>query len=227
MSNGWIKLHRKFIECSFFNNPNLSHFWIWCLLKATHEEYEAVIGYQKIFLKPGEFIFGRNKAAEETGLSVRNVRTCLVCLTKIGNLTIKTTNKFSIINICKWEPYQNYNIENDHQNDQQLTNKRPTTDHIQEHKEHKEVNTARVSRFEQFWTKYPKKEGKATALRHFLRTVKTDSDWKNFKIATETYLTKLKTEATEYQYIKQASTFVNNWKDWLEYKQPEQTRINI
>ena len=62
-----------------------------------------MIGFQKIDLSPGQFIFGRDKASEETGLSVRTVRTCIKTLENMQNLTIKATNKFSIITISKYE----------------------------------------------------------------------------------------------------------------------------
>jgi hypothetical protein len=51
----------------------------------------------------------------------------LLILRKAGNLTIKTTSKFSIITIINWHSYQGDGIENDHQNDQQVTSKRPHT----------------------------------------------------------------------------------------------------
>jgi len=129
-NSGWIKLHRKIIECGFFNNPDLSHFWIWCLLKASHKELKTSIGFQIISVSPGQFVFGRKVAAIETGLSERTVRTCIKHLCELGNISVKTTNKFSIITICKWDTYQ----KRDDANDQQVTSKRPAGDHIQEYK---------------------------------------------------------------------------------------------
>lgn len=139
MDNGWIKLHRKIIGCGFFNNPNLSHFWLWCLLKATHEEYEQVIGFTAVRLYPGQFIFGRKVAAEETGLSPQTIRTCTRTLISTRNITIQPTNKFSVITICNWAIYQNTETQTNQQTNQQLTNNQPTTNHKQEHKEHKEI----------------------------------------------------------------------------------------
>lgn len=87
-----------------------------------------LVGYQEITLLPGEFIFGRHKAAKELRLTERCVRTCLQTLEKCQNVTIKTTNKFSIVSIINWSSYQGDEISNDHQNDQQVTNKRPASD---------------------------------------------------------------------------------------------------
>jgi hypothetical protein len=97
-------------------------------MKASHKNIHSVIGFQDIEILPGQFIYGRKKASEETGLSERETRTCLQSLIKMQNVTIKTTNKFSIITIINWDSYQAQDEDNDQQNDQQLTNNRPTTD---------------------------------------------------------------------------------------------------
>lgn len=137
MNNGWIKLHRKIVDCGFFNNPELSHFWVWCLCKASHRNVKTSIKYKCVCLNPGQFIFGRHMASIETGLSERTIRTCVRHLEKLGNVTIKATKAFSIITICNWDGYQSVDNSNDQQNDQQVTNRRPTSDHIQECKEQK------------------------------------------------------------------------------------------
>jgi hypothetical protein len=58
-------------------------------------------------------------------------------------LTIKTTNKYSIITVTKWSSYQLIQSLTDTQtdtlNDKQLTNKQQTTNNKQEDKEDKEV----------------------------------------------------------------------------------------
>jgi hypothetical protein len=48
-------------------------------------------------------------------------------LKKSNAITIKSTNKYSIITICNYDSYQQIKIENDRQNDQQLTNNQPAT----------------------------------------------------------------------------------------------------
>ena len=104
-------------------------------MKSTHKEFEAIVGLQTIRLLPGQFVFGRKKASEETDLSEREIRTALAFLKNAGNLTIKTTNKFSIITIVNWITYQGEEIENDQQGDQLPTSYRPHT----RTKEHKNI----------------------------------------------------------------------------------------
>ena len=92
-------------------------------MKASHKEYDAIVGLQIVHLLPGQFIFGLHVASKETGLTIRQIRTILDFLRKAGNLTIKTTNKFSIISIINWPTYQGDVLENDTLNDKPLANK--------------------------------------------------------------------------------------------------------
>jgi hypothetical protein len=127
MNRGYIRLWRKSLDAGWIKNQKLWAFWTYCLMKASYKEFDAIIGLQTVHLMPGQFIFGRKKAAEETGLTEREIRTIIAFLIKCENLTIKTTNKFSIITVVNWPIYQSDEIKNDHQNDQPLTSKGPHT----------------------------------------------------------------------------------------------------
>ena len=165
MPEGYIKLWRKSLEDSLWQNISIWRLFEYCLLKATYREHTVLVGMQEINLKPGQFVFGRKVASEESGLSERTIRTCMEKLKNMRKLTIKTTNKFSIITIVNWGRYQTDEIVNDQQNDQQATNKRPTSDHIQERKERirkERINTYSAD-FESFWKAYPNKTGKKPA----------------------------------------------------------------
>jgi uncharacterized phage protein (TIGR02220 family) len=107
------------------------------LLKAQWQEKNVLWNGEIVNLKPGEFITGRHKMADNVGMTERQVRTRLKLLEKSGFLTIRTTKRYSIITVNNWNIYQGKEIS-DHVNDQQATNRRPTGDHIQEGKEDKE-----------------------------------------------------------------------------------------
>ena len=128
MNRGYVKLYRKANDSGWLKNPSLWTFWCWCLMKASHKEYDVHIGYQTVRLMPGDFVFGRKAAAEELGMTERTVRTSLDSLSRQRNIAIKTTNKYSVITIINWQAYQSEETTSDQQNDQQLTNKRPATD---------------------------------------------------------------------------------------------------
>ena len=127
MNRGYVRLWRKSLDAGWIRNHKLWAFWSYCLMKASWTEYDAIVGLQVVHLLPGQFIFGRKKAAEETGLTEREIRDRLEALKREGNLTIKTTNKFSIISIINWAIYQGEDSEKDQLNDKQLTSKGPHT----------------------------------------------------------------------------------------------------
>jgi hypothetical protein len=106
MNRGYVKLWRKSLDNGWLQNHELWVFWCYCLLRANHKKVIVKIGFQEIFLLPGQFIFGRAQAAHDLMMTEWKIRACLHHLRVCGNLTIKTTNKFSIITILNWHIYQ-------------------------------------------------------------------------------------------------------------------------
>ena len=127
MHRGYVRLYRKSLDSGLIRNHNAWILFTYCLLKASHKEHKVVVGNQEIILEPGQLIFGRRMAAKETGLSERQVRTALGTMGIFEILTIKATNKFSIITIINWDTYQRPNSQGDPQSDPHETRNRPHT----------------------------------------------------------------------------------------------------
>lgn len=129
---GYIKLHRKLLKWEWYSDPNTFRVFMHLLLTASYEE-NSFRGHE---LKAGQVVCGRKQLAKDLGLSERSVRTALEHLKSTNEITIKTTNRFSIITIEKWAMYQSDTDDTDQQTDQQAdtqaTNNRPATDHTQE-----------------------------------------------------------------------------------------------
>lgn len=104
--NGWIKLHKSLLACPIFYNERLLKVWLYCLLKTSHKDYDAIVGNQTIPLKAGQFIFGRAKAAIELNMNESAVYRNMKLLEKNGSISIKSNNKFSVITIENWDKYQ-------------------------------------------------------------------------------------------------------------------------
>lgn len=137
MNQGYVKLWRRSLKSECWKNPNTWRFWCWCLMKASWEKSEVIIGRQKITLEPGQFVFGRRIAAEETGLSEQEIRTVLATSKLTSKLTIKSTNKFSIISIVNWDRYQSGEPENNQQINQQINQQ---SNHKQEERKNRKEN---------------------------------------------------------------------------------------
>jgi hypothetical protein len=126
---GWIKFHRKFIKWEWFKRPHMFHLFGYMLMMACHEDTP----WNGIILKRGQLAVGRHSLSANTGISAQSVRTCITKLKSTNEITIKSTNQYSIITIINYDHY-NYLPEkstnestNDLTNDQPTTNQRPTT----------------------------------------------------------------------------------------------------
>lgn len=92
----------------------------------------------------------------------------------------------------------------------------PTDRHTNKHTyKHTNKHTDKVSEFdfESIWAKYPNKDGKKAADRHFKASVKTEKDWQDINQALKNYLD---SEVVKKGFIKNGSTWFNNWRDWIQ-----------
>lgn len=124
-NNGWIKLHRSLLTWEWYQDHNVVIVFLHCLLKANHEEKK----WQGTIIKKGTFITSQPHLAQETGLSVQNIRTCLSKLKSTGELTVKTTSKYTLISINNYDDFQDTNRQTNRlsTDDQQTINRLPTT----------------------------------------------------------------------------------------------------
>jgi uncharacterized protein YfkK (UPF0435 family) len=137
MHRGYVKVWRKIIDAGWLQNHKLCSLWLWCLIKASHKEFDAIVGCQTVHLMPGEFVFGLKAASKELKISIQSIRTLLDFLKTSQNLTIKSTNKFSIVSVVNWNTYQAEENEINTQTNKPLTNHQQTTNNKQTQEEHK------------------------------------------------------------------------------------------
>ena len=88
-----------------------------------------------------------------------------------------------------------------------------------EQEQDKEKEKEKEKDFEKLWEKYPRKLGKNKALTHFKAQVKNEQDLKDINIALDNYLKSENVVKGNEKYIQHGSTWFNNWKDWIDYKE--------
>ena len=115
---GWIKLFRKFTEWRWYGDANTKVVFLHLLLTANYEDKE----WRGKVIKRGQVVVGRKALAETLRLSERNIRTALDKLESTHEISRQTTNKFTIVTICKYEQYQQVDESERPTNDQQTTN---------------------------------------------------------------------------------------------------------
>lgn len=122
--SGYIKLFRKFDQWGWASRPDTSHLFIWLLISANWKENT----YMGEVINRGSLVFGLDSFSRKTGLSIQRIRTALKHLKSTSEITVKSTNQFSVITITNFENYQDDNtplnkrITNEEQTDNnQLT----------------------------------------------------------------------------------------------------------
>ena len=115
--NGFILLHRKLKQWGWYKDSVVKDLFLHLLLSASFKDFEWM-GRQ---LKAGQLITGRKRLAEELDFTERQIRTALDKLKSTGEVTIETTNKYTIITVVNWDDYQGL----DKIATNKTTNKRP------------------------------------------------------------------------------------------------------
>jgi len=121
MKNGWIKIHYNLLNWEWYDDINTKTLFLHLLLMANWKDKK----WHGILIKRGSFVTSLGKLANQTGLSVQNVRTSLNKLKSTHEITSKTTNKYTYITINNFNDYQE--TTNKLTNNQQTTNKQLTT----------------------------------------------------------------------------------------------------
>jgi hypothetical protein len=114
MENGWIKLHRKFLKWEWSDNPKMVALFIHLLLSANHEDNK----WHGITIKRGQVVIGRKSTNE---------------------ITIKPTNRFSVVSILNWSKYQKFQPTNQPANQPTINQQITTNKNVKNDKNIKET----------------------------------------------------------------------------------------
>lgn len=105
---GWIKLHRKILDCWIWQiKPfDKSRAWIDLLLLAMHHDKNVVIDDKPFVVKRGSYFISRGKLADRWGWSVKKVDAYLKTLENEKMVTTTRTRKGTVVTIVNYEEYQ-------------------------------------------------------------------------------------------------------------------------
>ena len=107
---GWVKLYRKSIDSQAFQNDALWKVWSWCLMRANYKDTWVPVktgrGETQVFVKRGQFIFGRKTASKELKMKPTTVNYRMQKLRDMQNLDIQTDRHYSIVTVRNYNLYQ-------------------------------------------------------------------------------------------------------------------------
>jgi hypothetical protein len=116
-SLGFIKLHKELVDWEWYSDIKVSRLFIHLLLIVNWKDKQ----WRGIQVKRGSVITSYSHLAQETNLSVRSIRTALNKLKNTQELTVKTTNKYSLLTIVNYSSYQSTDKQDDKQDDKEKT----------------------------------------------------------------------------------------------------------
>lgn len=108
LSSGWIKLHRKILDCFIWQDKpyDKARAWIDLLLIAMHHDKKMLIDDEVVIVQRGSFMTSMVKLADRWGWSRNKVVRYLDMLESEQMLNTKRTSKGTLITIVKYDDYQ-------------------------------------------------------------------------------------------------------------------------
>ncbi|MED9905253.1 MAG: hypothetical protein UFG06_13870 [Lachnospiraceae bacterium] len=118
----YIKLNRSILKWEWYSDINTCRLFIYMLLRANWSDER----FRGVVIPRGSFVSSIGKLAEATSLTEREVRTAIFHLKSTGEVTSKSTNKFTVFTVVNYGLYQS----SDMQKDIQPPSKRQTNDKL-------------------------------------------------------------------------------------------------
>lgn len=146
MKAGWIQLHKSLFDWEWYDDANTMRLFIHCCLRANFKDNN----WKGNKVSRGSFITSVFTLSSELKLSESKIRLSIKKLKSTNEITIKTTNKFTVINVCNYDTYNSKESQNNEQdnkqdnnqttNKEQTNNNQTTTDEKDNNTKKKEVN---------------------------------------------------------------------------------------
>ena len=117
---GWIAIHRKFMDSSIYKDSQAVHLWLHLLLRANHQGKEVIQGLNVYTVERGQILTGRKALSTETGINESKIQRLLKVFEKCHMIEQQTNNVNRLISILKYDDYQ--------ASEQQMNNKRTASE---------------------------------------------------------------------------------------------------
>lgn len=219
MTEGWIKIYRKFLDWGWYKHSDTKNLFIHLLIIANNQDNE----WNHITVKRGQCITSLPHLSRDTGISIQSIRTCINRLKSTGEITDKSTNKFRLITIINYDTYQSQkditNRQTNRQTNIQLTGNQQATNSKQEVKKERSIYSVL---FENFWKAYPRKIGKEPANKSWVKISISEEVYNQIMAGLANYI-KHEWKGKEMKYIPHAATWLNQerWKDEVTIKKED------
>lgn len=242
MAEGWISIHRKIEECwVWFEEPfSKGQAWVDLILMANHRPKKCLVDGKLTTIETGERLTSIRKLAERWQWSRKKVAKFLEILEKDEMIELKKSHHFTVIKVLKYDDYQGSlrqtgateepqkSHEGATEEPQTHTNNNDNNEKNENKKIKSAVDQQIESDFEIIYGIYPKKRGKAGALRLYKqwlkgrkingKTVKLTREQVYYAVAR--YVREKKDSESDLQFYKDFDTLMR--EPILDYVREEE-----
>lgn len=213
---GFVKIYRSFKNWYGSRCPYRTSLWVHLIMLANHKPARWIFKGEPYSLKRGQFITSRKSLAKLTGMNRSRVDRLLAEFEKDGQIEQQTSNRNRLITITNYDKYQavEQQVSNRWATDEQQMS---TNKNVKNKK--KVINKEFVSQITALLDKYPNNDGRKKSQEKLIKTITTKEQLAQFELALNNYLAQDNVKRGEY--VKNMSTFVNNWEDFLTVKPKE------
>ena len=102
LENGYIRLYRSLLTWEWYRDLNTCRLFLHLLLTVNYRPEQ----WKGIEVGRGQRVVTLPKLAEETGLTLKEVRTALKHLKRTGEVAGKSTSKYTLLTVLEYDRYQ-------------------------------------------------------------------------------------------------------------------------
>jgi hypothetical protein len=173
--------------------------------KITKEDFETHFGERVVWLSDDKIWIVRYIEFQYKNLSVKNIAHRGIIKRILSLVDGRSLTDDQSILVSGWRDTLQWVKEEDKEEDldksssEEESEKKPTSND-----------------FEKVYKLYPRHEGKSPGMKTCKAQIKTPADLENLNHAVANYLAHLKRKGTKPDYVLLWSTFMNQWRDWLD-----------
>ena len=102
MENSFIKLYRSLLDWEWWDDKNVTRLFLTILLSANWQTKK----WHGMTIEKGSVFTSTEHLSKKSGLTMQQTRTALNKLKSTGEITIKSTNKGTLVKVENWGKYQ-------------------------------------------------------------------------------------------------------------------------
>lgn len=99
---GFVIVPRELMQNAWYGHSPTIHLYLHCLLRANYVDSE----WRGITIKRGQFVTSLHSLSQETGLTVKQLRSALDRLKRANYVASKATNKYRVITVLNYDDIQ-------------------------------------------------------------------------------------------------------------------------